>query len=106
MNRFSVALRTGVVLAALLGGSSVRADNLPWRYNWTPSTLTVNSTTSPTTKLHLTNEPLDADGNPLSNVTVSGNSDIVATAISVESNAPSGFPDEWKTSDNLVLKLK
>jgi len=106
MNRFTVTLLTGAVAALLLGSSSARADNLPWRYNWTPSTLTVNSTTSATTKLRLTNEPLDADGNPLSNVTVSGNSDIVATAISVESDAPSGFPDEWKTSDNLVLKLK
>ncbi len=108
MQRFSVALFTGAV-AALLIGNQARADNVPWKYNWTPSTLTITASDSPTgsiTKLHLTNEPLDADGNPLSNVTVKGNSDIVATALNVESNAPAGFPDEFKTGADITLKLK
>src|SRR5262245_58069181 len=105
MKRFSFALLTAV-LTSLLGGSSARADNLPWSYNWTPNTLTVSDPAHPGTKLHLTNEPLDADGNPLSKVDVTGDSDIVATQIKVESDAPAGFPDEFKNSPELSLKLK
>jgi hypothetical protein len=105
LKRVRIALLTAIV-GALLGGSSVRADNLPWSYNWTPSTLTVVDPANPTTKLHLTNEPLDAGGNPLSHVDVTGNSDIVATQISVSSDAPAGFPDEFKNSPELTLKLK
>jgi hypothetical protein len=106
MKRISVSLLTGVVAALLLGNSSARADNLPWSYNWTPSTLTVTDPANPGTKLHLTNEPLDADGNPLSHVDVTGDSDIVATQIKVESDAPAGFPDEFKNSPDVSFKLK
>jgi hypothetical protein len=105
MKRFSVTLLTGVVAALLLCNSSARADNLPWSYNWTPNTLSLPSD-NPGTKLKFTNEPTDAGGNPLSAVSVSGNSDIVATQISVESNAPSGFPDKFTSTPNLQMKLK
>ena len=106
MKRVFLTCLTGVVAALLLGASSARADNLPWTYNWTPSTLTVVDPANPTSKIHLTNEPLDADGNPLSFVGVTGNSDIVATQLFVDSDAPPGFPDEFKDSPSVQFKLK
>jgi len=109
MKHFSVTWLTGALAALLLSGSAVRADNLPWNYNWTPSTTSITASDSPTgstTKLKLTNEPTNADLDPLSSVGVTGNSDIVATQLSVTSDAPTGFPDEFKTGADVSLKLK
>src|SRR5215467_4989231 len=68
-------LFTGAVAALLFAGSSVRADFIQWRYNWTPSTLKVVSDTSPTSFVQLTNEPI---GKP-NGVQASGDSDIQMT---------------------------
>jgi len=110
MKHFSVTWLTGALAAVLLSGSAVRADNLPWNYNWTPSTTSITASESgvggTTTKLKLTNEPTNADLDPLSSVGVTGNSDIVATQLSVTSDAPTGFPDEFLTGADVSLKLK
>jgi hypothetical protein len=107
----SVIRMAGALAAVLLSQSAVLADNLPWKYNWTPSTTTVTASNSgigggTSTKLKLTNEPLDENLEPVGSVDVTGNSDIVATQIKVESNAPSGFPDQFVTGADVTFKLK
>jgi len=110
MKKFSVTWLTGALAAVLLSGSAVRADSLPWSYNWTPNKTTITASDSgvggTTTKLKLTNEPLNEFGDPISEVQVTGDSDIVATQIGVDSDAPAGFPDEFKTGAEISLKLK
>jgi hypothetical protein len=96
MKRVSV-LWTGALATLLLAGS-VQAAPVPWNYNWTPSTLTVTSDTSPTSFLTLTNEP----GRNVN----TDHTDTVATAVAVTSDAPTGFPDEFKTSKaNVTFSL-
>jgi hypothetical protein len=99
MKRLSV-LWTGALATLLLAGT-VQAAPVPWNYNWTPSTLTITSDTSPTSFLTLTNEP----GRTVN----TDHTDTVATAIKVTSDAPVGFPDQFTSSKanisfNLVLK--
>jgi len=102
MKRSSVALFTGAIAALLFAGPSARADFVQWRYNWTPSTLKVVSSTSPTTFVNLTNEPI---GLPAGRQ-VSGDSDIQMTNIKVSSDAPRAHPDLFTASSPVLFSLR
>lgn len=96
MKRFAVAWLTGAV--ALLLAAPAMAAPVPWKYNWTPSTKKVEADTNGLTSfLELTDEPgviLNTD-----------NTDIIATNINGKSDAPAGFPDEFKTKGNVSFTL-
>ncbi len=82
-------LLAGAVAALLVAGLPARADFIEWKFNWTPSVSAIASDVSVDSSIQLTNEPLD---------TAAGSSDVVATNISVFSNAPRGTPDAFSGS--------
>ncbi len=77
MNR-SVSVLTAAVAALLLAGTS-RAADIPWSYNWTPSTTKLVSSGGPTNYLSISNEPGGQ---------AAGNSTSVLTNLKVFSDAP------------------
>jgi PEP-CTERM motif-containing protein len=74
----SLSFFAAPLAALLLAGASARAADIPWSYNWTPSTTSLASNT-PGSSLTLTNEP---GGNAAGNT----NSDV--TNLRAVSNAP------------------
>jgi hypothetical protein len=95
MKRFSFALFAGAVAAVLFSGTA-QAAPVPWTYNFTPSTLQVNSD-NPGSFATITNEP--------GRVVNTDHTFITATNITVTSNAPSGFPDEFTQHGNVTFSL-
>ena len=89
----SVSVFAAAVAALLLAGTSSRAADIPWTFNWTakggPDLTTPNTgsyrlaSNTSGTYLQLSNEPV---GKPFGNA--AGNSDLTMTAIKVFSNAP------------------
>jgi hypothetical protein len=75
----SVSVFTGALAALLLAGTSARAADIPWSFNWTPSTTKLISSGGPTNYLSISNEP---------GGTAAGNSNSVATNLRVFSDAP------------------
>src|SRR5262245_45328840 len=95
MKRFSFALLTGAVAAVLFSGTA-QAAPVPWTYNFTPSTLKVISD-APTSFITLTNEP--------GRIVNTDHTFVTATNISVTSDAPTGFPDEFSTNGGVTFGL-
>jgi hypothetical protein len=104
MKRFSIALLTAAVAAVLFSGTA-QAAPVPWTFNWTPvtnpasppgPTATVLSD-NPGSFLTISNEP----GRTVTN----DHTFITATNISVTSNAPVGFPDEFTLHGNVAFNL-
>lgn len=89
-------LAIALVLAGY-GANQVRADFVPWSYNWEPSALVIKAGGAATGGLDLTDEPLKhADGT----------SDIVVSNIRAFSSATRGVPDIFNhaaTSFTLLL---
>jgi hypothetical protein len=92
----SVSVFTGALAALLLAGTSARAGDIPWTFNWTstggPGLTTTGSgfnifyrlaSNTPGTYLQLSSEPL---GKPFG--TAAGQSDLTMTAIKLFSSAP------------------
>ena len=75
----SVSVFTGALAALLLAGTSARAADIPWGFNWTPSTSKLASSGSANSYLAISNEP---GGNS------AGNSTSVVTNLRVFSDAP------------------
>lgn len=98
MQRKFVSPWTAVTAALLLVGAAQAAPPV-WNYNWTPSTTTVVSDDSPTSSLKLTDQLSN-------NMAQTYSTDIIATNISVVSDAPAGFPDEFITSPDVTFSLK
>src|SRR5689334_5099329 len=96
MKRFSIALLTGAVAAFLFSGSA-QAAPVPWKFDWTPSTVQVNSDVA-SSYATLTNEP----GRTVN----TDHTFITATNISVFSDAEPGFPDEFTQHGNVFFNLK
>jgi hypothetical protein len=100
MKRITVTMRTAAVAALLLAGSAQAAPPI-WNYNWTPSTTTV-----------MTDSPIGADSKIkltdqlTNNQAQSFSTDITATNITVDSDAPPGFPDEFVASPSVNFKLR
>jgi PEP-CTERM motif-containing protein len=74
----SVSVFAGALAALLLAGTSARAADIPWSFNWTPSVTTLNTNTAGS-NMTLTNEPGGF---------AAGNSTSVLTNLRVFSNAP------------------
>src|SRR6266511_2117296 len=96
MKRFSTLL-TGAVTALLLAGS-VQAAPVPWNYNWTPSTTKIETDSSSTSFINLTNEP----GRTVN----TDHTDITTTNITTTSDAPTGFPDQFINNGDVTFNLK
>jgi len=93
----SVSVFTAAVAALLLAGSSARAADIPWQFNWTPSggpdltthagdpsgTLRLASSGGANSYLQVTNEPI---GKAVGNA--AGTSDLTMTGLKVFSDAP------------------
>jgi hypothetical protein len=86
--------------AALLLTGSVHAAPPVWNYTWTPSKTTVQTDDSPSTSyLKLTDQVGTNQAQTFS-------TDITATNITVVSDAPAGFPDEFITKGDIALNLR
>jgi hypothetical protein len=98
MKRPTTTLFTALFAVAAFSMSQVRADFVPWSYNWEPSALSVKAGGASTGGLSFTDEPIKhADGT----------SDIVVTNIRAFSSASRSKPDVFTNaaiSFSLVLK--
>ena len=103
----SVSLFTAACAVVLLAGTSARADDLAWTFNWTPSNIPSNlrliAPTSSTklSYLQLTNEPLNK---PVGQA--AGESDLTMTGIKVFSDAPRSNPDSLASSAPVTFSLR
>src|SRR5262249_24968562 len=85
--KFSPLTLVGVILAAMLAPvSSVRADLIPWMYNWSRSPSVINADAPGTGYITLTDETLKS---------AVGDSDIVATNLRTFSSATKQDPDKF-----------
>jgi len=99
MKRFFVSPWLAATAALLLAGAAHAAPPT-WSYNWTPSATTIHTDDSPSTSyLKLTDQTVN-------NTAQTFSTDITATNISVVSDAPAGFPDEFITKGNVSFNLK
>jgi len=99
MKRFFVSPWIAATAALLLAGAAHAAPPT-WSYNWTPSTTTVHTDDSPNTSyLKLTDQLVN-------NTAQTFSTDITATNITVVSDAPAGFPDEFITKGDVSFNLK
>ncbi len=96
MKRPTATHFAGALTAVLLAGPSARADFIQWKFNWTPTVSAITSDTSVDSFIQLTNEPED---------NAAGSSDVVATNISVFSNAPRGNPDVFGPNSTNAFTL-
>jgi hypothetical protein len=86
MRRLSAFLFAAALALTLPAPAQVRADFVPWSYNFTPSALAIPSDVPGTGGLSLTNEPTkNADGT----------SDVVVTNIRGFSSASRSNPDKF-----------
>jgi len=99
MKRFFVSPWIAAATALLLTGT-VHAAPPVWNYSWTPSKTTVQTDDSPSTSfLKLTDQIGYNQAQTFS-------TDIIATNISVVSDAPAGFPDEFITKGDITFNLR
>jgi len=99
MKRFFVSPWMAAAAALLLAGAAHAAPPT-WSYNWTPSATTIHTDDSPNTSyLKLTDQLTN-------NTAQTFSTDITATNISVVSDAPAGFPDEFITKGDVSFNLK
>src|SRR5262249_61159315 len=85
--KFSPLTLVGVILAAMLAPvSSVRADLIPWMYNWSRSPSVINADSPGTGHIPLTDETLKS---------AVGDTDIVATNLRTFSTATKAHPDTF-----------
>jgi hypothetical protein len=93
----SLILGVGAVAVLLFGRTAVRADNVPWSYNWTPSATALQADAPGSGQIILTSEPGGL---------VQGSSDVVATNIRTFSSADASNPDHFtNASYSLVMTL-
>jgi hypothetical protein len=74
------------VALLLLGDTCVRADSIPWGYNWQPSTTKLTANAGGSGYLSLTDEPANS---------ATGSSNTIVTNIHAVSTAPTGTPDTF-----------
>ncbi len=86
MTRLCIAICTTALMVVGLGSSQVRANFVPWSYNWEPSALIVKADPGGTGGLSLTDEPVKR---------ADGTSDVVVTNIRAFSSAPRSTPDHF-----------
>jgi hypothetical protein len=87
----------GVLTAAILASSSVRADVINWTYDWSRSPVVVAADKDGTGGISLTVNP---------QASAQGNSDIVAASLSTFSDAPRTAPDTFTNKGySLTLQL-
>jgi hypothetical protein len=99
MKRFFVSPWMAAAAALLLAGAAHAAPPT-WSYNWTPSATTIHTDDSPSTSyLKLTDQLVN-------NTAQTFSTDITATNITVVSDAPAGFPDEFITKGDVSFNLK
>ena len=103
----STRLFSAACAALLVAGTSARAEDLPWTFDWTPSNIPSNlrliAPTSSTklSYLQLTSEPI---GRPFG--TAAGASDLTMTGIKVFSDAPRSNPDSLAGSAPVTFSLR
>jgi hypothetical protein len=108
----SVSLFTAACAAVLLAGApSARAEDLPWRFDWTPSggpdlklgqnILKLASSGDANSYLQLTNEP---QNKPFGSA--AGASDLTMTGLKVFSDAPRSNPDSLDGSNPDKFSLR
>src|SRR5688500_11882146 len=99
MKRFFDSPWIAATAALLLAGAAHAAPPV-WNYNWTPSSTTIQTNDSPSTSfLKLTDQLTNNQAQTFS-------TDITATNITVVSDAPAGFPDEFITNGNVSFSLR
>jgi hypothetical protein len=98
MNRSTCFRGTAALALILLSAADVRADLIPWMYNWSRWPSQLNADAPGTGYITLTDESLK---------TVVGDSDIVASNLRAVSTAPPTAPDVFTNAQyNLALYLR
>ena len=93
----SSALFAAALGLVMLSGTAVRADFIPWTYNWTRNPIAVGADAGGTGGIALTNEPVNH---------AVGSSDIVATELRTFSSASASTPDTFTNQPfSLTLAL-
>ena len=93
----SSALFAAALGLVMLSGTAVRADFIPWTYNWTRNPIAVGADAGGTGGIALTNEPVNH---------AVGASDIVATELRTFSSASASTPDTFTNAPfSLTLAL-
>jgi PEP-CTERM motif len=93
----SIALFAAALALVMLSGTAVRADFIPWTYNWTRNPIAVPADPGGTGGIALTNEPVNH---------AVGSSDIVATELRTFSSASASTPDTFTNAPfSLTLTL-
>jgi hypothetical protein len=99
MKRIFVSPWIAAAAALLLAGTAQAAPPV-WNYNWTPTKSTVVTDDSPNTSyLKITDQLVNNQAQTFS-------TDIIATNITVVSDAPAGFPDEFITKGDISFNLR
>jgi hypothetical protein len=97
MKRLSLTLFGSALVLTLMAGSQVRADFIPWTYDWHRNPIAVAADAGGTGGISLTNEPTNH---------AVGSSDIVATNLRSFSDASPSHPDTFTNKIySLILTL-
>jgi hypothetical protein len=97
MKRLSLTLFGSALVLTLMAGSQVRADFIPWTYDWHRNPIAVAADAGGTGGISLTNEPTNH---------AVGSSDIVATNLRSFSDASPSRPDTFTNKIySLILTL-